>query len=1496
VAILQKRYAYCMGANSPQGFVKLHNLHYAERDAELLAQALKTSPCAFTETKHVIANNHRETLTGLASFIKRSDLQEQDLLVVHFSGHGYLFEGKLYLLCNQTDAPNMDLSAIDIDALKRRLADCPAQHKLLILDCCHSGGATQGILKGVQEIEKELSQAFEGTSNVILAACSRFQRTRELDVIDGEEGGGVLSWIVRKACTTRLNEVSDGRSLSLKDIQRWIPKIVSKINNSLPEGEERLPPPKTFYEGQGVGELWLTEARRYSSGKEQQIADASHLHAIIASQREFVEDRVNRFVGRKVELTALQERIDRKMEGGGYVIITGDAGQGKSSIIAKMIAERGIDTSAYHFVQNTSGDDYRTNLLRKLIARFILKYRLPDYYIGSEIYSTLSGNFSLVLADIAAKGGQEVIYIDGIDQLTTSAITEQGLNFLPAKLPPGIVIVIGTRPNDTLKKQLRAVIGSRDNDPYALGMLSRSDFDLLLRSYDDSLLSPPLVQRFYEAMQGNALYLDLLAQELKVNRTSYPEELIASIESNPNSIFTITFSRMKTLEAEWRDVIRPLLGTLLVAREALTQQQIADICTVESYRIKEGIMRLGGLLTRLGHEKHTLFHRKLYEYLKENPDRPDEEYEFDLGEERQCHRKLASWCGQGTNEYLWSEDADPLDREDYREYSRKHYVTHLHNAREYPRLFELLDYGDYERGKLHADPSTRSTVLDLLLGCEDAAYEVTRLREGVPLVTNLRALVRLWRYTLLRCSLATQADTYPIEAFQALLALGREREALDLAELLTQPMHKLASLTLVMQQLLSQSERIAEGVQLYDRTYEVAESIADSSERVSAFAHLAASLQLANEEAKAKLCWQKADTIVDTITDSNERAKVLYCLMNELKKANMWEKAEKTVKRINSPIEQIDAWGHLSLALRQAGLDLQAETASKEMQMLVNKATGQPELDRAKSIFALALAQEERFEEAKKIASEIRNSVERDATRVRIEAKRAIADADAWEDSWNSIDTILQKYAHSGRVLSQLDDILVSLSVDLAREERWWQARIVALVMPNKESRCRAMMGIVSELACHGQHEQAEDGWIEARALCTAQINMVETSVAGIVVSALVKAGQVTQAKEIANSIPDKNTQEYVMSELAIALASVKQVQDAKTIAESIINLQNKANIQSSIAIALMELEESEQAQTIVASIEDKKRRRYVLDELVTTCCNTKQWEQAQVIANLIDDPTLQAESLEHVISGLVRAKKTKEVEKIISSITNKYLKANVIGNLVTVLVQSGDTEEAKKFFRKIKNDRISKKTECNCLLVGGGIPLMTLEMAEDTAKAIPESNEREEALCNVAIAYARAQLWDEAKKIMGLINDKKKQDEARTALAIELAKDGQWEHAVTTLDAIQKNSNRRLTILQTWGTLLAQSSSREQRENIEQHLNDSREKANFLVSVADTLAQRGQYVDQIHIIQHAWLQANTKDDCLYLFAMIRMLLLQAPEMGASFYEAFAWVGTSLGI
>jgi caspase domain-containing protein/AAA ATPase-like protein len=601
----QKRYAFLMGANGPQS-ASLNSLKYAERDAERLTAALKASPCAFTNVEWMTAANRETTLTRLKNFADQCGTS--DLLIVHFSGHGK-YDEQLYLICNSTDITNLDASAIGMDAVKRILRKCKARHKVLVLDCCYAGGAFSGIFKGEQDLKDVLSKELEGAASVILSACSRFDRARELAALDG--GAGFLSWVLIASCTTRFRDVSpDHCSLTLGDVWRWVPAALAEVNSLLGEAK-RLPSPildSHLEAGADWEKICLTEARREPAGKsgyeKPQFDRERFLKALLANHSSFMRDRLSSFVGRVQQLKEIRQRIAENQQTGGYVTITGQAGQGKSSIIAKLVEEYGPENVAFHFIPFNPGPDHQIGLLRNLMARLILKYDLSELYVASDSRPALRDYFPKVLEELAAKGGREVIFIDGLDQLEAETSGERDLSFLPDNPPTGVVFVLGTRPNDTLRP-LKLL---KPHNEYELPNLSREDFDLIL-SHRHLKLDKGLVDQLHQAMQGNALFLDLLAKELAERGTSSPEALIKQLAHNPEHLFSLTIARLKRQPIEWREVIKPVLGVLLVAGEPLGLRHLRQIIGVDDERLRDAIERLGGLVTRDWQHHYSLFPR-----------------------------------------------------------------------------------------------------------------------------------------------------------------------------------------------------------------------------------------------------------------------------------------------------------------------------------------------------------------------------------------------------------------------------------------------------------------------------------------------------------------------------------------------------------------------------------------------------------------------------------------------------------------------------------------------------------------------------------------------------------------------------------------------------------------------------------------------------------------------------------------------------------------------
>jgi hypothetical protein len=234
----------------------------------------------------MIANDTHVVLAQLERFVQ--DCERLELLVVHFSGHGFRWNGQLYLLCNNTNIENklFNATAINILQIKNILEGCKAKHKLLILDCCYAGSAWKG------EGQLPELEILKGSVNITIAACSPLTLTQELDSLElyGKKGASFLSWTIARACDEQFAQVAQEKTLSLQDILDWLPNQRNSINQILPP-EKHIPAPRILNERDLVGddEIWFTSRRRRTSREDIHTEEKQREEHALLSQIPFLQ-------------------------------------------------------------------------------------------------------------------------------------------------------------------------------------------------------------------------------------------------------------------------------------------------------------------------------------------------------------------------------------------------------------------------------------------------------------------------------------------------------------------------------------------------------------------------------------------------------------------------------------------------------------------------------------------------------------------------------------------------------------------------------------------------------------------------------------------------------------------------------------------------------------------------------------------------------------------------------------------------------------------------------------------------------------------------------------------------------------------------------------------------------------------------------------------------------------------------------------------------------
>lgn len=124
-------------------------LEFADDDAWDVASALlNTQGSVYAKVNPQVLRNGEATRAGIFRALDtiQKTMQQDDVAVLHFSGHGALVDGKLYLLTHEVDAHDsvgIKSSAMAIDALRAELLRLAQRGRVLVLlDACRSGAAS----------------------------------------------------------------------------------------------------------------------------------------------------------------------------------------------------------------------------------------------------------------------------------------------------------------------------------------------------------------------------------------------------------------------------------------------------------------------------------------------------------------------------------------------------------------------------------------------------------------------------------------------------------------------------------------------------------------------------------------------------------------------------------------------------------------------------------------------------------------------------------------------------------------------------------------------------------------------------------------------------------------------------------------------------------------------------------------------------------------------------------------------------------------------------------------------------------------------------------------------------------------------------------------------------------------------------------------------------------------------------------------------------------
>jgi hypothetical protein len=310
------------------------------------------------------------------------------------------------------------------------------------------------------------------------------------------------------------------------------------------------------------------------------------------------------FAGREELLTRLAAWIDAKAEGG-YLLLLGPPGQGKSALLSRLAEQEGKRGGGLlHLVKS------HRNPLRFVPSLISQAAQLAQTTFGSSAYEGDVDDLrnSLVKAVEAVRGrtGRAVVVLDALDELESGG---SRIGFLPPRLPEGVRVVLSCRPDIPLVTALRARLrGSVEEWP--VPALSADDFRCLVERRLEAgavraLADQVSFDELFDRMGGNPLCLccfvdDVAGRWQEASQSGKPLQLdLARVPATLDAVFRDVCDRVRqkvqgqpvTQEGRQRAKILALLS---VAREPLSVEQLCELMEVLGERLflEEGQDRL----------------------------------------------------------------------------------------------------------------------------------------------------------------------------------------------------------------------------------------------------------------------------------------------------------------------------------------------------------------------------------------------------------------------------------------------------------------------------------------------------------------------------------------------------------------------------------------------------------------------------------------------------------------------------------------------------------------------------------------------------------------------------------------------------------------------------------------------------------------------------------------------------------------------------------------
>jgi tetratricopeptide (TPR) repeat protein len=399
------------------------------------------------------------------------------------------------------------------------------------------------------------------------------------------------------------------------------------------------------------------------------------------------------FIGRSFMFEVLEQWRSNMDSDSRLFLIKGEAGMGKSAFAAHLTHYGKDKVVAAQFVEWDKPDHRNAKRIVCSLA-FQLATRLPDYrklLLTLPEISILDNKnpdelFDYLIAGplhLVIHGGRErlLIVIDAIDEATEfghNPLVEMLARYA-SSLPEWLGIILTYRPDETVETAFKGLA------PLVLDKHSQNNYTDICEYLNIALKSKleirddaeTIIEQIFKKSEGIFLYIEKVCQEIMQGSLSLDQ--LDCFPRGLGGIFYDYFTRQFPNLAEFRNNIRPVLSSILAAREPIPIDSISKICNLNDDILHDYLQSLGSIFPvsmESGREVIKPYHKSLADWLNE--------------------KSLSGsyWCSIKTGysllaDFCWEEYKSGVNR--MSDYSYRHMAFHLSCVEDWDKLMEVVN-------------------------------------------------------------------------------------------------------------------------------------------------------------------------------------------------------------------------------------------------------------------------------------------------------------------------------------------------------------------------------------------------------------------------------------------------------------------------------------------------------------------------------------------------------------------------------------------------------------------------------------------------------------------------------------------------------------------------------------------------------------------------------------------------------------------------------------